>query len=120
MMIGEAIVAGILGVVMLWLVAQPILAPQLEQAMVDDVIDPEETARGRALIALKEIEFDRATGKLSDEDFRLLTERYSRQAVEVMDTEAVPACPSCGAPDSGTAWCTACGVQRSKDQGASA
>lgn len=114
-MIGEAIVAGILGAVMLWLVAQPILAPQIDQLPVDDVPDPEETARGRALLALKEIEFDRATGKLSEEDYRMLTGRYSRQAVQLLESGNVAICRSCGAPDTGTAWCTACGARRSSD-----
>ncbi len=114
-MIGEAIVAGILGAVMLWLVAQPILAPLIERVPVDEVLDPEETARGRALLALKEIEFDRATGKLSDEDYLMLTERYSRQAVQLLDNGNAATCRSCGAPDTGTAWCTVCGVRRTTD-----
>ncbi len=111
-MIGEAIVAGILGAVMLWLVAQPILAPASEGTRVDEILDPEETARGRALLALKEIEFDRATGKLSDEDYSHLTERYTRDAVQLMGSSAMASCRSCGAPDTGTAYCPACGVRR--------
>lgn len=110
-MIGEAIVAGILGAVMLWLVAQPILAPSPAEPAADEVMDPEETARGRALLALKEIEFDRATGKLSDEDYRDLTERYSRDAVALLDQQERVACAACGAPGSGTAYCTACGTR---------
>ena len=39
--------------------------------------DPEETPKGVALAALKEIEFDRETGKLSDEDYAFLKGKYT-------------------------------------------
>ena len=44
--------------------------------------------RERAVEALREIEFDRATGKLSDADYEMLKERYTRQAVAAMRSEA--------------------------------
>ncbi len=37
-----------------------------------------------AIAALREIEFDRATGKLSDADYADLKDRYTRQALTVM------------------------------------
>ncbi len=37
-----------------------------------------------AIAALREIEFDRATGKLSDTDYAELKDRYTRQALDVM------------------------------------
>jgi hypothetical protein len=37
-----------------------------------------------AVVALREIEFDRATGKLSDVDYAALRERYTAQALESM------------------------------------
>jgi hypothetical protein len=49
--------------------------------------DPEETPRGIALAALKEIEFDRATGKLSDEDYAQLKRKYTAEALEAMRAE---------------------------------
>ena len=37
-----------------------------------------------AVMALREIEFDRATGKLSDADYAELKARYTREAIEAM------------------------------------
>lgn len=111
-MLIEAIAAGVVGAALLWLVLQPIVSPALHVAVDLDPLDPEETPRGQALIALKEIEFDRATGKLSDEDYADLNARYSAAAIAALD--APPAtvrclthgirteteahfCPECGA-----------------------
>jgi hypothetical protein len=44
--------------------------------------------RDRAVEALREIEFDRATGKLSDADYDMLKARYTRQAVAAMRSES--------------------------------
>ena len=44
--------------------------------------------RERAVDALREIEFDRATGKLSDADYDMLKARYTRQAVAAMRSES--------------------------------
>jgi len=43
--------------------------------------DPRRALRERALAALREIEFDKATGKLSDEDYSRLYGKYSAEAV---------------------------------------
>ena len=52
-------------------------------------LDPEETPKGVALAALKEIEFDRETGKLSDEDYEFLKAKYTMAAVEALRGEQV-------------------------------
>jgi hypothetical protein len=44
--------------------------------------------RDRAIEALREIEFDRATGKLADGDYEMLKSRYTRQAVVAMRSES--------------------------------
>jgi len=44
--------------------------------------------RERAVEALREIEFDRATGKLSDADYDMLKARYTTQAVSAMRSES--------------------------------
>ena len=49
--------------------------------------DPEETPKGVALAALKEIEFDRETGKLSDEDYAFLKGKYTGAALEALRAE---------------------------------
>lgn len=87
MILLEALAAGIVGVALLWLVLQPIVLPVDEPAELLDIPDPEETPRGRALLALKEIEFDRATGKLSDEDYASLHARYTTAALVALASE---------------------------------
>jgi hypothetical protein len=87
-MLGEEIAAGIVGVALLWLVLQPIVLPVDGPTEVLDIPDPEETPRGQALLALKEIEFDRATGKLSDEDFTVLHARYTTAALVTLSSES--------------------------------
>lgn len=146
-MLIEALAAGIIGVALLWLVLQPILGtPQLALPHLDP-LDPEETPQGQALLALKEIEFDRATGKLSDDDFAELTARYSAAAIATLD--APPSvlrclthgpraeadahfCPECGAGlvtendacaacnfavQPDAAFCAGCGVRLQADPG---
>jgi hypothetical protein len=83
----EALAAGIVGVALLWLVLQPLLLPVEVARVFADIPDPEETPRGQALLALKEIEFDRATGKLSDEDFTALHARYTTAALATLASE---------------------------------
>ena len=53
--------------------SRPVIAPRT-QALSDDV----------AVAALREIEFDRATGKLSESDYAQLKVQYTRQALSVM------------------------------------
>jgi hypothetical protein len=77
----------------------------------------EDTPRGQALLALKEIEFDRATGKLSDADYEELKARYTARALLLLDAPGsvpiavVPACAKCQnplIPDS--RFCEFCGA----------
>jgi hypothetical protein len=42
-----------------------------------------------AIVALREIEFDRATGKLSDADYADLKARYTQRALEAMRAQGV-------------------------------
>jgi hypothetical protein len=87
-----------------------------------------------AVAALREIEFDRATGKLSDADYAQLKEQYTRQALASMRRASAgtstapagsddvieaairayrlerPACASCGPrPEADAAFCSNCG-----------
>jgi hypothetical protein len=63
-------------------VARP-TAPAPPDPSDDDEIPLEESAspKVQALLALKEILFDRARGKLSDDVFERLRARYARQAL---------------------------------------
>jgi len=124
----EAIAALVVGLALIWLVLQPIVAPSPQAPEAYEPPDPEETPRGRALLALKEIEFDRATGKLSDDDYAMLHNRYSARALAVLDETAgvgsdAPAsapvaggepCPTCGGVTVlHAAFCGACGASLS-------
>ncbi len=67
-----------------------------------------------AVDALREIEFDHATGKLSESDYSQLKARYTEQALTVMRHEAdggsVAICPNCGPrPEAKAAFCSNCG-----------
>ena len=74
------------------LVLEPILRPERAAAAPDaePPEDPKEMKKELALAALKEIEFDKATGKLSDGDYQSMLTRYTKEAVEAL-REAAPA-----------------------------
>jgi rRNA maturation endonuclease Nob1 len=88
-MLVEALVALLVGLIVLWLVLEPMLRPSAPRLRPAEPIDPEETPKGIALAALKEIEFDRETGKLSDADYQLLKTKYTAEALEAMREEPV-------------------------------
>ena len=83
----EAVLAAVVGMVALWMVLRPLARPESVNRRPDEPLDPEETPKGVALTALKEIEFDRETGKLSDADYEQLKERYTAEAVRALRTE---------------------------------
>ncbi len=86
-------------------------------------------AEQEAIVALREIEFDRATGKLSDADYGELHARYTARALEAMrgvgasvgaddPVEAAvrayrarqKSCETCGPrPESDALYCSTCG-----------
>ncbi len=97
-------------------------------------LDESESPRVQALLALKEIEFDRATGKLSDADYDQLKAEYARAALVAMDAEqtgereatavaddpaealiraaraSLRTCPECGPrPEAEATFCSECG-----------
>ena len=89
--------------------------------------EPSDTER--AVEALREVEFDRATGKLSDEDYEALRTAYTAEAAQAMRAEertapppdeaealierfrrVVAVCPECGErPEPAAAFCSSCG-----------
>jgi double zinc ribbon protein len=116
-----------------YFVVLPILRPPLEPetgGAGDEGDDPADdmSAQAVALRALKEIEFDRATGKLSDTDYEQLKAKYTAEALAAMRGEPgagsreqnrgpapvsrlpAPACPQHGPrPEPDAAFCSACG-----------
>jgi hypothetical protein len=92
----EVVAAALVGLAVVWLVLQPLIAPGRPSAPAYEPMDPEETPKGIALAALKEIEFDRETGKLSDEDYDFLKSKYTGAALEALRAEADPVMASGG------------------------
>ena len=75
------------------LVLDPILRPGRARAGVaqsEPEDDPKEHRKDLALAALKEIEFDRATGKLDDADYARMKATYTAEALEAI-RDAEPA-----------------------------
>ena len=63
----------------------------------DDEDDPRLIRRDRALAALKEIEFDRASGKLSDDDYHRMKGQFTSEALAALraaDAAAGPTAPT--------------------------
>ena len=80
----EIIGAVVVALLVLWLVFEPALVPGRSGLRFPEPEAVEETRRGIALLSLKEIEFDRATGKLSDADYETLKTRYSAEALAAL------------------------------------
>ena len=87
----EAALAAVLGLAILWMLLQPLARPGAVAPRLVEPLDPEETPRGVALTALKEIEFDRATGKLSENDYQELKARYTDAALAALRAESAGA-----------------------------
>ena len=67
-----------------------------------------------AVDALRELEFDRQTGKISDADYGSLKARYTEEAVTSMRAvdSGGRACPSCGPrPEADAGFCSNCGAR---------
>ena len=87
-MLAEALAAAVVGLAILWLVLQPVLRPTGRETLPLEPVDPEETPKGIALTALKEIEFDKETGKLSDADYEFLKDKYTAAALDALRHES--------------------------------
>jgi rRNA maturation endonuclease Nob1 len=87
-MLAEALAAAAVGLAVLWLVLQPVLRPTGRETRPVEPVDPEETPKGVALTALKEIEFDKETGKLSDADYEFLKAKYTAAALDALRHES--------------------------------
>jgi hypothetical protein len=90
----EAVAAAFVGLSLLWLVLEPVFTTaggrSSEVLDMDAFQDLEDTPRGVALAALKEIEFDRETGKLSDRDYEFLKQKYTVEALDALRAEDGP------------------------------
>jgi len=88
------IALGALGVLALAALLQALrmLLALRDARLLDAAYDAERTRltdeRDRLLNHLREIRFDRETGKLDDRDFRQLSDRYTHEAAPVLDALA--------------------------------
>jgi len=80
------VIGALLAVAAVWFVARPFLSRSVEAPAAEP--PPERLAleeeRDRALAALKELEFDHRTGKISDEDYRSMVGELRRQAADAL------------------------------------
>src|SRR6266699_1971761 len=89
----ELILGIVLATAATYFVLLPILRPAVESAgapSADEGEDPADdmSLQTVALRALKEIEFDRATGKLSDADYEQLKAKYTAEALAALRGES--------------------------------
>jgi hypothetical protein len=127
------IVALIVGTALSLLVLGYVIAPVVlgvKRAPARPVVRSSERGEDLSIAALREIEFDRATGKLSDADYATLRERYASQALAAMRVSdsgktvaedpaeaavrayrsAHPTCRKCGIrPETDAIYCSNCG-----------
>ena len=102
------IVGTILAIGALCYVLWPVLVPSLSPVY---AVQSRAAAPDYAVDALRELEFDRATGKISDSDYASLKTRYTNKALTVMRAGDRPVCDRCGPraePDA--VFCSNCGA----------
>jgi double zinc ribbon protein len=132
--IAALVIGTLLAVGALAFVLYPIFFDVTKASPSPPVLDPAPMEGDSAVVALRELEFDRATGKLSEADYAELKTRYTRQAIAAMrreqDGDVAPtarpsddevealvrayresrACPTCGPrPESDALYCSNCG-----------
>ncbi|HKY97673.1 MAG TPA: hypothetical protein VJL35_07440 [Gemmatimonadaceae bacterium] len=105
------IVGTVLALAALTFVLYPLLIGVAEPARGSNAMYPVSGgSQDQAIDALREIEFDRATGKLSDTDYASLKASYTQQAVEAMRSGNGPVCDVCGPrPEADARFCSNCG-----------
>jgi hypothetical protein len=119
------VVALLLVLAVVWFVVSPLAQAGSEADAVDSTRgELWRREKAVAVLAITEADFDRATGKLSDDDYRVLRTDYEGRALVAMDEidrlaappvgeEAAGFCGGCGAPlAAADAFCGRCGRPR--------
>jgi hypothetical protein len=123
---------GLLTVGVLVGVAYPLMGRDVEEARSPVEADEGEQEREALLVkkqlayeAIKDLEFERASGKLSEDDYQTVRRELEAEAIGVLKTidaidepeapappPVAPACPSCGhAVEPDHAFCSGCGTK---------
>ena len=129
--LGTALALGALAFVLAPLVVESPRVARTPRGRADRDLADSLTEEAMAVEALREIEFDRATGKLSDADYRTLKATYTQQAIVAMRAsaersgEAAAAVKAFLAPDaaeaailayrSGRCECPSCGPRPERE-----
>lgn len=109
--------AGILAILLIVVLVAPLLDSEPSPGARTDPAARLEIA----LDSLRDLEFERATGKVDEDDYRRLRARYAAEAIEARDAGAGglepdeaterAVCAVCEAPlSSGARFCTRCGT----------
>ena len=104
------VIGTLLGLGALTFVLYPLLVSNMS---IGEVPTPQSVApqSSEAVDALREIEFDRETGKLSDDDYGALKASYTQRAINEMRSAGSSVCPNCGPrPEAGARYCSNCGI----------
>ena len=93
LIVGTLLALGAMAFVLAPLFRELPMPRSMANAARDARADDEHENSERAVDALREIEFDRATGKLSDADYVALKTRYTEEALSAMRAEARQSAP---------------------------
>ena len=106
LLIGTLLALGALSFVL-----YPLLSAEVLPPVKDLPPGPVSQSKNQAIDALREIEFDRATGKLSDADYNALKASYTSAAINAMRDSGGPYCSNCGyRTEQNAKFCSRCGV----------
>lgn len=102
------IIGTLLAVASLCFVLWPLLVPPAPRALSPGASSP---PPDYAVEALRELEFDRVTGKISEDDYGTLKASYTRKALTVMRAGDRIVCERCGPrPEPDAVFCSNCGA----------
>jgi hypothetical protein len=100
--VSALIIGTILALAALGFVLYPLFregAPVVQRAPKPQRASREPSASERAVAILREVEFDRETGKLSESDYEILKSTYTRQALAALRSEDAVEATASGIPD---------------------
>ncbi len=107
------LIGSALAVASLCFVLYPLFRPDISVAQRNAALGARgaKPRQSHAVDALRELEFDRQTGKISDSDYEPLKARYTEQALAVMRAGNSPVCEKCGPrPEWEAEFCSNCGA----------